>query len=83
MSNADLSDSGSLTPPLADIEKEWQHFGDDDDLINIDTELSPKRQKLGYIEAESMLHHVCYLFYAVWEEGVNLAGCGVTYCRVD
>jgi phage protein U len=47
MSNAELSDSGSLVPPLADIEKQWQEFGVADDIINIDTEFSPKRQKTG------------------------------------
>ncbi|CAB3980865.1 Hypothetical predicted protein, partial [Paramuricea clavata] len=53
MSNAEyLSDSGSLTPPLADIEKQWQEFGVADDIINIDTEFSPKRQKTGEFDGE-------------------------------
>ena len=45
MSNAELSENGSLTPPLADIEEQWQEFGITVDTIIVDTELSPKRQK--------------------------------------
>ena len=53
MSTAELSDTGSLTPPLNDIEKQWQEFGFDDDIVNIETELSPKRQKTGEFNEES------------------------------
>ena len=53
MSTAELSDTGSLTPPLGDIEKQWQEFGFDDDIVNIETELSPKRQKTGEFNEES------------------------------
>ena len=76
MSNADLSDSGSLTPPLADVEKEWQHFGDDDDVINIDTELSPKRQKLGDVEAESMLCLIMFVTFFMRSGSLGGGCCG-------
>ena len=53
MSKAELSDNGSLTPPLADIERQWQQFAVTDDTITIDTESSPKRQKTEEFYGES------------------------------
>ena len=44
----ELSENGSLTPPLADIERQWQEFAHD-----IDTEISPKRQKTKEFYEES------------------------------
>ena len=64
MSNAELSDSSSLTPPLEEIiDKQWRRLGVDDDVINIDIELSPKRQKIEEFEADSMSDHFVTILY--------------------
>ena len=63
MSNAELSDSSSLTPPLEEIDKQWQRLGVDDDVINIGIELSPKRQKVEEFEADGMSDHFVTILY--------------------
>ncbi|XP_028412649.1 protein MMS22-like [Dendronephthya gigantea] len=49
MLNVDLSDYdeslADLTPPLGDIEKDCQEFGFDDDIIEVDKQLTSKRKK--------------------------------------